>query len=246
MTRSSAWRLVVLAVVAAGVLTAVVLLPVKDYLQQFLAWVQDLGFWGPVVLALVYVPAAVLCVPGSLLTLGAGFAFGLVAGTAAASAGATTGAAAAFLISRYLARGLVEEQLAGSPRFRALDRAVADHGLRIVLLTRLSPLIPYTLLNYTFGLTSVRFRTYVLASWVGMLPGALLYTYLGTFAGDLARLAAGDVAKGPWYYVLLGAGLAATAAVTVYITRLARQALVRAVPEATAGGRAEDGANNSC
>jgi uncharacterized membrane protein YdjX (TVP38/TMEM64 family) len=237
MARSSALRLAVLVAAVAGGLAAVLFLPVGEYLEEFLAWVRALGVWGPVVLALVYVPAAVLCVPGSLLTMGSGFAFGLAAGTAAASAGATLGAAAAFLVSRYLARGLVEEKLAGSPRFRALDRAVAAHGFRIVFLTRLSPVLPYTLLNYSFGLTSIPFRKYLLATWVGMLPGALLYAYLGSFAGDLARLAAGDVPKGPAYYVLFGVGLAATAAVTIYVTRLARQALARAAPGAEAGER---------
>ena len=242
MTRSHLRRLAVLAALAAGVVTALLLLPVREYLQQFLAWVRSLGAWGAALLALVYVPGAVLCVPGSLLTLGAGFAFGLGLGTAAASAGGTLGAAAAFLVSRHLARGLVEAKLTGSPRFRAIDRAVAGRGFRIVFLTRLSPVLPYNLLNYAFGLTSIPFRTYVLASWLGMLPGAVLYTYLGSVAGDLTRLAVGEVRKGPWYYVFLGVGLAATAAVTVYVTRLARQALARAAPGAVSEERPERGA----
>jgi uncharacterized membrane protein YdjX (TVP38/TMEM64 family) len=202
----------------------------SDYLGQFFGWVGEFGAWGVVLFILVYILAAVLCVPGSVLTLGAGFAFGLELGTVAASAGGTLGAAAAFLVSRHLARGLVEQKLADSPRFRALDHAVAAHGFRIVLLTRLSPVLPYNLLNYAFGLTRIPFRIYVVASWVGMLPGALLYTYLGSFVGSLAQLLAGEVERGPWYYVLLSAGLIATAVVTVYLTRLARQTLARTAP----------------
>jgi uncharacterized membrane protein YdjX (TVP38/TMEM64 family) len=99
-------------------------------------------------------------------------------------------------------------------------------------LTRLSPVIPFNLLNYALALTKISFRDYVLASWIGMLPGTVMYVYLGSAAGDLAQLAAGEVEKGPGYYVVFGAGLAATVAVTLYVTRLARRALARAVPGA--------------
>jgi uncharacterized membrane protein YdjX (TVP38/TMEM64 family) len=230
MSHSVLWRLALLVLAAAGILAALFLLPVRDWLPRFLCWARGLGVWGACLFVLVYLVAAVLCVPGSVLTLGAGFAFGLGPGVVAASLGSTLGAASAFLVSRYLARGLMEEKLAGSPRFRALDQAVAAHGFRIVLLTRLSPVLPYNLLNYAFGLTAISFRSYLLASWLGMLPGALLYTYLGSFASSLAQLWTGEVQRGPWYYVLLSAGLLATAVVTIYLTRLARQTLRRAAP----------------
>ena len=146
------------------------------------------------------------------------------------------GASLAFWLGRTLARGLVEKRLAGNSRFNALDQAVAAGGFKIVLLTRLSPLFPFTLLNYAFGLTKVRFRDYVLASWIGMLPGTVMYVYLGSTVKELADVAAGKVEGGPARLVLFFVGLAATVVVTVYVTRLARRALRQAVPEAETEG----------
>jgi uncharacterized membrane protein YdjX (TVP38/TMEM64 family) len=221
-----------IAAAAAGL----ILLPVKEYLERFGQWVRELGDWGPVLLAAAYVPATVLLIPGTIMSLMAGAAFGVVRGTIAVSAGSTVGAAAAFLVGRSLARDWVESMVAGNPRFRALDQAVAREGFKIVLLTRLSPAFPFTLLNYAFGLTRVRFRDYLLASWVGMLPATVMYVYLGSAAKSLLALAAdllggnfaGDVGQKLFFFV----GLAATVAVTVLVTRLARRALSRAVPDA--------------
>jgi uncharacterized membrane protein YdjX (TVP38/TMEM64 family) len=242
MTRSSTPRLLLLGAAAAGVITALFVLPVKEHLRQLLAWLEELGWWGAVLLALIYIPATVLGVPGTILTLGAGFAFGVVVGTVAISIGSTLGAAAAFLVGRYLARGLVEQKLGGNPRLRAIDQAVAAHGFRIVLLTRLSPAFPFNVLNYAFSLTKVSFKHYVLASWLGMLPGTVMYVYLGSVVGSLAELAAGSVEKGPEYYVLLAVGLVATVVVTVYVTRLARRALAEA---ASGSVGTEAGVDNS-
>jgi uncharacterized membrane protein YdjX (TVP38/TMEM64 family) len=181
-----------------------------------------------------YAIATVAFVPGSLLTLAAGALFGLAGGTAVAFVAATLGAAAAFLVSRYLARQVVERRLAGNDRFAAIDRAVAGQGRRIVLLLRLSPLVPFNLLNYALGLTRVRFADYLVAS-VGMLPGTLLYAYYGKVIGEVALLAGGGaLPKGAGYYALLGIGLAATIAVTALLTRIARRAL-REVTDGDAG-----------
>jgi uncharacterized membrane protein YdjX (TVP38/TMEM64 family) len=120
--------------------------------------------------------------------------------------------------------------------FAALDQAVAAGGFKIVLLTRLSPLFPFTLLNYALGLTKVRFLDYVLASWIGMLPGTVMYVYLGSTVTELADVAAGNVEGGSARLVLFLVGLAATVAVTVYVTRLARLALRQAIPEHEAEG----------
>src|SRR5262249_27891263 len=126
--------------------------------------------------------------------------------------------------------------LAGNPRFLALDQAVAAGGFKIVLLTRLSPLFPFTLLNYAFGLTMVRFRDYVFASWIGMLPGTVMYDYLGSTVKELADIAARKVDGGPARLVLFFVGLAATVVVTVYVTALARRALRHVVPDAEREG----------
>lgn len=195
------------------------------YVPRFAAWVEGLGAWGPVVFIAGYVVAAVAFIPGSVLTLVAGAVFGLVRGVLYVFAGATLGAAAAFLVSRYLARGAVERRLAGNQRFAALDRAVGEKGFRIVFLLRLSPLFPFNVSNYALGLTRVRFRDFVLAS-AGMLPGTVLYVYYGKLAGDVAAAAGGAApARGTGYYAVLALGLVATVAVSAVLARLARRAL---------------------
>jgi uncharacterized membrane protein YdjX (TVP38/TMEM64 family) len=210
------------ACAALGIATR--LFPVQDLLQQALNLIQDLGAWGPAIYIALYVLACVCLVPGSVLTLGAGAVFGVDWGCVYTSAAATLGATAAFLAGRYLARGWVAGKLERHPTFAALDRAVAQDGWKIVGLTRLSPLLPFNLLNYGFGLTQVSLRDYVLATWVGITPGMTLYVYLGS----LARRPGGSQAE----WVLYGVGLLATVAVTLVLTRLARRALARKISDA--------------
>jgi uncharacterized membrane protein YdjX (TVP38/TMEM64 family) len=214
--------IVALLSVAAGL---VLFLPVKGYLYSFLEWVRQIGPWGPALVVLAYILACVLLVPGSLITLGVGFIFGVVEGTLIVSVSSTLGASAAFLLGRTLAREWIQKKVEASPRFRALDEAVKQQGFKIVLLTRLSPVIPFTLLNYSYGLTKISFRDYVLASWIGMLPGTVMYVYLGSTLKDLADLASGNVEGGVATKILFWAGLAATVVVTVLITWVARNAL---------------------
>jgi uncharacterized membrane protein YdjX (TVP38/TMEM64 family) len=201
------------------------------YLPQFVAWVDSLGVWGPVVFVAGYVVAAVAFVPGSILTLAAGAIFGLGKGVGIVFIAATLGSAAAFLVARYLARPAIERRLAGNTRFAAIDRAVGAQGRKIVFLLRLSPVFPFNLLNYALGLTKVRFLDFFIAS-VGMLPGTVLYVYYGKLAGDVAALAGGAaVAKGPEYYAVLILGLVATIVVTTLVTRIARRALKEVADE---------------
>lgn len=192
-----------------------------------LSWLRDLGPLAPLAYLATYTLSTVALVPGSLLTLAAGALFGLAGGTIYAFLGATLGAAAAFTVARHLLRDTVARRVAGSPRFTRLDRAIGRNGLRIVFLLRLSPLFPFTLLNYLLGASRVRFKDYLLAS-VGMIPGTVLYVYYGKVAGDVALLAAGAaVPRDAGYYALLGLGLVATLAVTAVITRIARRALAQ-------------------
>lgn len=218
-----------LAKIALGLvaLVAVVALARQggSYIPQFAQWVDSLGVWGPVVFILGYAAAVVGFVPGSVLTLAAGAIFGLAGGVAYVFVAAVIGSSAAFLVSRYLARGVIEKRLAGNARFAAIDQAVGAQGRKIVFLLRLSPVFPFTLLNYALGLTRVRFVDYLAAS-VGMLPGTLLYVYYGKLAGDVAALAGGAaVEKGAGYYAVLAVGLVATILVTAVVTRTARKAL---------------------
>ena len=201
------------------------------YVQGFAQWVDGLGFWGPAVFVFGYVIAVVAFVPASLLTLGAGAIFGIVHGVIYVFVAATVGSCLAFLVSRYFARSAVERMLEGKAKFAAIDRAVEAEGLKIVFLLRLTPAVPFNLLNYALGLTRVRFIDYGIAS-VGMLPGTLLYVYSGKIAGDVAALA-GDpaVARGWGYYSVLALGLVATLAVTMVVTRSAKRALAEATGE---------------
>jgi len=231
MKPSSIFRIVTLAVLIVSIGASLFLLPTQEYLSQFLAWVQRIGPWGAVLLGAAYIPAALLFIPGSLLTLGAGFALGVGLGTVAVSIGSTLGASAAFLAGRTLARGFIEAKISHNPRFRAIDQAVKHEGFKIVLLTRLSPVFPFNLLNYVFGLTPVSLRDYFLASWIGMLPGTVMYVYLGSAAKNLADLAAGKVKGGTGQQALFGVGLLATVAATVAVTRVAKRALNVVVPD---------------
>jgi uncharacterized membrane protein YdjX (TVP38/TMEM64 family) len=218
-------RLIGGLVLLGAAIVALRLLPLAGWLRSVLDAFTARGPWGIVLFAIVYALAAIFFVPGSALTIGAGVLYGLGWGFVAVSAGSTLGAAGAFLIARHLARERVERRAARDPRFAAIDEAVGREGWKIVLLTRLSPLFPFTLLNYLYGLTRVRFGAYVLASWIGMMPATLLYVYLGVTGRAVAETTAGQSARTPQEWALFVVGLLATAAVTVYVTRLARQAL---------------------
>lgn len=210
------------------------------YVPQFAAWVDTLGFWGPAVFVLGYAAATLAFVPGSLLTMAAGAIFGLAKGTLLVFFGATTGATFSFLVARYLARSAIEKRLAHRPRFRAIDRAVARQGLKIIFLVRLSPVFPYNLLNYGLGLTRVKLLHYVLAC-AGMIPGTFLYVYYGKALGSLAAVASGTVPeRGASQWVMLGIGLAATVAVTAFVTRIARRALAEEVDVEAAAEATDD------
>ncbi|MCU0622734.1 MAG: TVP38/TMEM64 family protein [Gemmatimonadaceae bacterium] len=192
------------------------------------AAIEGLGVWGPVAFIVGYAVATVAFVPGSALTLAAGALFGLATGVGVVFLGASLGSTAAFLLARTIARRPLEQRLSGDARFAAIDRAIAAQGRRIVLLLRLSPAFPFSLLNYALGLTRVSLRDYVVAG-IGMLPGTVLYVYYGKLAGDVAVLAGGTApARDTAYYVVLGLGLLATVAVTALVTRTARRALADA------------------
>jgi uncharacterized membrane protein YdjX (TVP38/TMEM64 family) len=231
MSRASSVRLIALGVALVALLVLPWLLPVQEPLQEFLAWTKGLGFWGPVVLAASWIPACLLAVPGTLITLAGGAIFGVPVGVVAVSLGSTAGACAAFLVGRWVARPWVERKVAGNPHFQALDRATAVQGFKIVLLLRLSPVFPFNLLNYALALTRVRFRDYALASWIGMFPGTVMYVYVGSTIGELAALS-GERERSLAEWVFFFAGLALTVVATVYITRVAKRALSQALAEA--------------
>lgn len=220
-------RILVLSCLALLVAAAAVLLPVREFTRSFVTWIEGTGAWGPVLLAAAYIPATVLFIPGTILTLAAGFAYEIVLGTAIVSVGSVLGSSAAFLLGRTLMRDWVARKMEARPRLKAIDEAVAREGFRVTLLIRLSPAFPYNLMGYVFGVTRVRFRDHFFASWIGMLPGTVLYVYLGCAA---RRLADPDLAaEGPHPAFFVG-GLILSLVVTVYVARMAQRAIRNAVP----------------
>ncbi len=198
-----------------------------DLLRHTLQWIESLGLAGGVAFIALYIVAAVAFLPGSILTLGAGAVFGVWLGVIYVFVGATLGSIAAFLVGRYLARGWISKKIEKNPNFAAIDQAVANEGFKIVLLTRLSPLFPFNLLNYAFGITGVSLKAYALGS-IGMLPAIVLYVYIGSLAGDLARIGT-EPTEPAMQWAMRLIGLMATVAVTVYVTRVAQKALAEKV-----------------
>src|SRR5437870_5283188 len=228
---SGRWKWLLYATAGVVIVLAVKFLHVQDLLKSALDWIAKLGPWGPVIFVGIYIVATVFFIPGSVLTLGAGAVFGVALGSVCVSISATLGATAAFLVGRYLARDAIARKIEKNEKFTAIDRAVADEGWKIVFLTRLSPVFPFTLLNYAFGLTRVRLSHYVLASWIGMMPGTVMYVSLGS----LVNVGAGHRQRTVGEWVLYGVGLLATIAVTVFVTRLAKKTLAKKISSSETG-----------
>lgn len=192
-----------------------------DALQKIDSW----GPWGPLAFIGLYIVATVAFLPGSILTLGAGVVFDVAPGVIYVFVGAMIGATAAFIVGRYLARGWVAKKVDGNKSFKAIDEAIGKEGGKLMFLIRLSPAFPFNLLNYIMGLTRISLRDYVLGT-TGILPGTIMYVYLGSLAGSLATLGTGEAPSNPTItWTIRIVGLIATIAVTVYVTKLARKAL---------------------
>lgn len=221
------WKLIAVMVVAAVVVVAAKYFGIREGLQRVLAWIEALGAWAPVAYILFYAVACVFWIPGSLLTLGGGFLFGIGGGLVYVTLGATLGATLAFLAGRYLFRQWVTERLGHNLKFQALDEAVGREGWKMVLLVRLCPLFPFPVTNYGFGITRISLKEYVLATCVGMLPAMVVLVYIGSLAGSLANLDARGGTRSPLEWALYGVGLLMAIVVTIYITRVARRALAQ-------------------
>ncbi|MCG8423848.1 MAG: TVP38/TMEM64 family protein [Proteobacteria bacterium] len=218
------------ALVLVAAVVAAIVLPVGRWLLDLVEQIRQTGGWGIAVYSVMYVAATVALLPGSLLTIGAGFLYGLAGGIAVVVPSAIAGATVAFLLGRSIARDWVHSQVARRPRMAAIDQAIAERSLLVVFLLRLSPLFPFNLLNYALSLTRARLREYVVATAAGILPGSILYCYIGTTLTDLVALQAGaPLDTGVAGRVLLWFGLAATLLVTVLISKLARARLQRAL-----------------
>jgi uncharacterized membrane protein YdjX (TVP38/TMEM64 family) len=232
------------AVVVAALVAGWFLLPIEAWSDAFQGWIKSLGPWGWLIFAAVYIVGTVLLVPGSVLTFAAGLAFGLAIGFPLVVVAATIGATLAFLVARYLAHDKVESMLQDQPKFKAIRSAVSEGGWKVVALLRLSPVLPFNLQNYFYGVTDVKLRDYVVATFFGIMPGTLLNVYVGA-AG---KAASGDGASTlEWSFLAIG--LVATVVVAVIVTKKA-SAQLKAHGVGEAGGTAQrhdvDAATQKC
>lgn len=229
---STVGRLVTVVVLLVGILGACWFLPIDKILRDFIVWVEkDVGPWGPLVFALAYIPCTVLAIPASLLTLGGGYLYGLPIGFITDSVGSTAGATAAFLIGRTIGRSYVTAKLKDYPQFQAITIAIERSGFKIALLLRMVPLLPFNMLNYLLAVTPITCKTYTLASWLGMMPMTLVLVYAGTTIKDITDFSRHDGHFTLARWLLLGSGLFTSVVVVIVVTRVAKDALQRAVDE---------------
>ncbi|HLP90614.1 MAG TPA: TVP38/TMEM64 family protein [Nostocaceae cyanobacterium] len=204
----------------------------QNYINHSVQWMRNFGVLAPIIFIIIYNLATLLFIPGSVLTIKGGFLFGIFWGSIYVLMAAILGAICAFLIGRYLSRDWISRQLEYHPKFKAIDQAVAKEGWKIVLLTRLSPLFPFNLLNYAFGITQVSLKDYILGS-LGILPGTIMYVYIGAVASDISMLNTMNLQVQPqmqvWQGILQGLGLLATIGITVYITKISQKALNQSI-----------------
>lgn len=225
MSRKHHLVLLLVVVVALGVASR--LFPLTGWTIRFVSWVRSLGAAGALVYALAYVIGTVLLVPGTPLGMGSGFLYGPVLGVLLVSPASVLAATVSFVLARFYLRDEVSARLARYPRFRQVDKAIEQHGLKVILLLRLEPLfMPFALLNYALGLTRIRLRDYVLGSWLGMLPGTITYVYAGSLLGNVAEVWSGRLPESSRLgSYLFWTGLIVRILLVIVLTRITGQAL---------------------
>jgi uncharacterized membrane protein YdjX (TVP38/TMEM64 family) len=229
LTKYRFWLRIILNAIALAVFAAAFnYLNINDLLQSIITWIKDQGLVGVIAFIVVYNLATVLFIPGAFLTLGGGALYGLFLGSIYVFIAATLGAILAFLIGRYFARDYISQKIRNNMTFRAIDAAICKEGFKIVFLARLSPIFPFNILNYVFGITRVALKDYILGS-IGMIPGTIMYVYLGSLAMDINSLNSQTnspkIQAMQWSLRLIG--LIATIAVSIYIARIAKRSLLQ-------------------
>ena len=190
-----------------------------EWLEGVLGAVDSLGALGCMLFWIAYILATILLIPEWIFTVAAGVLFGMVWGLIVAWSAATTGAVLAFLLTRIALRKRVEKLFEKNRWLKAINRALPREGWKVVALTRLSPLVPFGLQNYLFGVTKVRRRDYVVATALGILPGTLVAVFLG--ATGRALLGGGDALK----WGLFAAGIVASVALSIFLGHVAKKRL---------------------
>lgn len=198
------------------------------WMNEGMHLVEQTGWVGWIWFIVLYTLSCVLFLPGSVLSFGAGAVYGFWGGTLLVSIGSVAGAFANFISTRYFFRGWVARKFSDSRKFRALDHAATNEAWKLVILTRISPVLPHSLVSCAFGLSGISLMRYLYASWIGFLPISAAYAYGGAVIG---RVAKGGIHQGPWAWAAYTIELAITVLVTVWITRIAHNALKNYAPE---------------
>jgi uncharacterized membrane protein YdjX (TVP38/TMEM64 family) len=218
-------KLVIAAALLCGITVAAVFLPLRQWVVAFAEWIRTLGAVGVVIFIVAFAAAALVSLPASAFAAAAGLVYGFAGGSVVAMSGALCASLGGFLLARYVFRDRVEAYARTHQKFAAIDRALGRQGWKIVGLLRLSPVMPLGISTYLFGITSVPFVPYAFASSIGLIPGTMMYVYLGA----IGRIATGGAhQRTPLEWALMLAGLVATIAVTVIIGRTAKFALDKA------------------
>ncbi|GAB1485745.1 hypothetical protein MASR2M79_07920 [Aminivibrio sp.] len=204
---------------------AIRLLHLQDEFQNFYLTLDTLGPVGGLIFIVLYVIATLFMLPTFFLAIGAGVLFGMMQGIFIVSLASTAGAAASFLAARHLLRNALVSRFGSNRLYKAINGAVACDQWKIVLLTRLSPLFPFNILNYLFGLTGIPFSKYILASWVGMIPVTVAYVYLGTLGADIALIGPCITCHTPMQWALIAAGFIGAGGATIIVTRATKKIL---------------------
>ena len=229
MRRSTLNRLVI-AVIFLALVYAVYALPIAGPVMAMADWAQAKPLAGALVYIACVVVATVLFVPGSGSMMIAGYLFGLGTGILASAVAISLGAQCAFLMGRLVARDWVVGKVSGNPRLEALESGLREEAFLIVVLTRLSLVIPFNILNYAYGITSVRAGVHLAATAAGMLIPVAMYVYLGTLARDIGEILSGSATPSTMGYWVAGAGVIVVAVLTWVMHRAASRALERHLP----------------
>lgn len=205
------WRSLEIVFLFIAVLAGWAFLPVTDWIDDLQSWIDDFGALGPPIFILIYVLAVILLVPGSALTIAAGLAYGNW-GIPLALFASTAGASVAFLIARYIAYKKVHSMLADKQVLQAVESVVNSEGWKIIVLVRISPLIPFNIQNYFFGVTEVPLWQYTASTFVGLIPGTIVNVVIANFAD-------GGFDGGIVQWGFLGVGVTASCFLIWYVTR---------------------------
>lgn len=196
-----------------------------EFVNGAMEWIRASGWVGVLAFIGLYTATCVVFLPGSVLTLGAGAVWGFWFSTALVAFSSTLGAVVNFLTSRYLLRSWMQKKIGHTAQFYALEKAVGVEGWRIVMISRISPVVPHSIVSYASGLTNLSFVRYTFATFVGFLPISAAYSYAGAILGKVARTSAGVSEHDPVQWMFYGIGVIATVVVTVWSTRAATRAL---------------------